>query len=125
MSHQDRIYRQGGIQAQRNSTIEVVSTSSDLFIYDIPFFTMPNAGKIIQKELFTTCAKHKALQHMFTQLLKQKLYNTLHNYTTRVTIIPNFSKLYATLHKSTQLSQTSQHVYKTFQNFTKLLQNVS
>lgn len=51
MSHQDRIYRQGGIQAQRNSTIEVVSTSSDLFIYDIPFFTMPSAGKIIQKEL--------------------------------------------------------------------------
>lgn len=51
MSHQDRIYRQGGIYGQRNSTIEVVSTSSDLFVYDMPFFTMSNVGKINQKTL--------------------------------------------------------------------------
>lgn len=51
MSHQDRIYRQGGIYGQRNSTVDVVSTSSDIFVYDIPFFTIPNAGKINRKEL--------------------------------------------------------------------------
>jgi hypothetical protein len=51
MSYQDRIYRQGGICAQRNGTIGVVSTSSDLFLYDIPFFTITNSGKINQKEL--------------------------------------------------------------------------
>ena len=51
MSHQERIYRQGGICAQRNSTVGVVSTSSDLFIYDTPFFTIQTAGKITQKEL--------------------------------------------------------------------------
>ena len=51
MSYQDRIYRQGGICAQRNSTVGVVSTSSDIFLYDTPFFTIPTAGKIIQKEL--------------------------------------------------------------------------
>ena len=51
MSHQERIYRQGGICAQRNSTVGVVSTSSDLFVYDMPLFTIPNAGKINQKEL--------------------------------------------------------------------------
>jgi hypothetical protein len=51
MSHQDRIYRQGGICAQRNSTVGVFSTSSDLFLYDVPFFTIPKAGKINQKEL--------------------------------------------------------------------------
>jgi hypothetical protein len=51
MSHQERIYRQGGICAQRNSTVGVVSTSSDLFIYDMPFFTIQTAGKINQKEL--------------------------------------------------------------------------
>ena len=51
MSHQERIYRQSGICAQRNSTVGVVSTSSDLFIYDMPLFIIPNAGKINQKEL--------------------------------------------------------------------------
>lgn len=51
MSHQERIYRQSGICAQKNSTVGVVSTSSDLFIYDMPLFIIPNAGKINQKEL--------------------------------------------------------------------------
>ena len=51
MSYQERIYRQSGICAQRNSTVGLVSTSSDLFIYDTPFFTITNSGKINQKEL--------------------------------------------------------------------------
>jgi len=51
MSYQERIYRQSGICAQRNSTVGVASTSSDIFLYDMPFFTIPTAGKINKKEL--------------------------------------------------------------------------
>ena len=52
MSYQDRIYRQSGICAQKNSTVNVARTSSDLKIYEIPMYTMTTADKIVQNTLY-------------------------------------------------------------------------
>ena len=46
-----RQYRQCGICAQKNSTVQVARTSSDLYIYDSPSFIMTTADKINQNEL--------------------------------------------------------------------------
>jgi hypothetical protein len=46
-----RQYRQCGICAQKNSTVQVAKTSSDLYIYDSPSFIMTTADKINQNEL--------------------------------------------------------------------------
>jgi hypothetical protein len=46
-----RQYRQCGICAQKNSTVQVARTSSDLYIYDSPSFIMTTANKINQNEL--------------------------------------------------------------------------
>jgi len=54
MDYQNKTYRQYkqcGICAQKNSTVQVASTSSDLYIYDSPSFIMTTADKINQNEL--------------------------------------------------------------------------
>lgn len=44
MSHQDEIYNQTGY-SNRNQTLPVVNTSSDICVFNIPFFTMSGASK--------------------------------------------------------------------------------
>lgn len=45
MTHQDAIYDQTG-NCRRNSTVPVVNTSSDICIFNMPFFSMSGATKI-------------------------------------------------------------------------------
>jgi len=45
MSHQDPIYNQNG-NCDRNQTVPVVNTSSDICVFTIPFFTMSGGSKI-------------------------------------------------------------------------------
>lgn len=45
MTHQDTIYDQTG-NCRRNSTVSVVNTSSDICIFNMPFFSMSGASKI-------------------------------------------------------------------------------
>jgi len=52
MSYQNRIYRQSGICAQKNSTVNVAKTSSDLKIYEMPMYTITTANKIVQNTLY-------------------------------------------------------------------------
>lgn len=45
MNHQDTIYNQNGTW-ERNQTTRVVNTSSDICVFNIPFFSMSGASKI-------------------------------------------------------------------------------
>jgi hypothetical protein len=46
MSHQDEIYNQNG-NGERNQTVGVVNTSSDICVFNMPFFSMSGASKIV------------------------------------------------------------------------------
>lgn len=52
MRYQDRIYNQAGTN-MRNSTAPVLKTSSDICVFDMPFFTMSGGSKIECSEV--TC----------------------------------------------------------------------
>ncbi len=54
MSYQDRIYRQSGVIVERNTTSQIVRTSSDISEFNTPLFTMNGASKINCTSLSTT-----------------------------------------------------------------------
>lgn len=88
MSYQDRIYRQSGICAQKNSTVNVARTSSDLKIYEIPMYTMTTADKIVQNTLYFDLSGisyndiFTATTNCFTtNLLSGSCYNSISWYT--------------------------------------------
>ena len=71
----------------------------------------------------TTIYKSTKFEH---HLQKNKLHNTLHNFTQRYTIIHNLTQVYNTLQNNAQLHTTETPLYKSLQystNPTQLLHN--